>query len=168
MRKKKTRSDSGGLSGKIERESRSGTGFKITASRWLPWAWAVRSGFRGHEQGGGVGILLVTQRDQKPLMTRACCVLSPELALRNSLEFSQHPHFTDGETEAWGSSVTWPASGCLTVRLLEALPPGTSSGSPMQPHLLSQPPQTTQLRCTSLSLLDVLASWLPNQTSSCV
>ena len=66
MRKKKTRSDSGGLSGKMMRETRSGTGFKMTASRWLAWAWAVRSRSPWSRARKSVSILLVTQRDEKP------------------------------------------------------------------------------------------------------
>lgn len=42
-RKKKSRSDARGLSGKVGRETRAGTGFKIMVSRWLPRAWAARS-----------------------------------------------------------------------------------------------------------------------------
>ena len=62
-KKKKTRSDSEDFSGKMERESRSGTGFRMTASRWLPWAWVVRSRIPRSQAGKRV-CLLQTQQDQ--------------------------------------------------------------------------------------------------------
>ena len=62
-KKTKTRSDSEGFSGKMERESRSGTGFRMMASRWLPWAWVVRSRIP-RSQAGKRMCLLQTQQDQ--------------------------------------------------------------------------------------------------------
>lgn len=51
-KKQQPRSDSGGLSGRIERETRSGTGFKRMTSRWLPWVWVVRSRKEGEHPSG--------------------------------------------------------------------------------------------------------------------
>lgn len=167
MRKKKkiekTRSDSEGLSGKMERESRSGTGFRMTAGRWLPWAWVVRSRIPWSRAERRACLLLQTQQDQSTVILRPCCVLSTVPAVR-SPGFSQHPPFTDGETEAWGGSVTWPASGCLTARLLE----GAEMPSPIQCCLLQKPLHATQPHHIGLFTLNFRTTQLPNQMSSCI
>lgn len=72
--KKKPRSDSGGLSSKMERETRSGTVFKRTASRWLPWAWVVRSRIPGSRAGRRASTLLVTEQGKKwPVIEGLMC-----------------------------------------------------------------------------------------------
>lgn len=73
-KKKKNRSDAGGLSGKMERETRSGTVFKRMASRWLPWACVVRSRIPGSRAGRRASTLLVTEQGKKwPVIEGLMC-----------------------------------------------------------------------------------------------
>lgn len=70
----KTRSDSGGLSGKMERETRSGTGFERTVSRWLPWVWEVRFRIPRARTGRRASTLLVTNQGKKwPMIEGLMC-----------------------------------------------------------------------------------------------